>query len=87
MKAPAAFQPSSSDFPDSIIQDFVSNQRRVVDAIASVKNLNIDQTVITSPAASFVTYSLLDAFRIIVVHEQRHFQQALRVKTNANFPD
>jgi len=87
MKAPAAFQPSSSDLPDSIIQDFVSNQGRVVDAITSVKNLNIDQTVITSPAASFVTYSLLDAFRIVVVHEQRHFQQAMRVKTNANFPN
>jgi hypothetical protein len=87
MKAPAAFQPSSSDLPDSIIQDFVSNQGRVVDAIASVKNLNIDQIVITSPAAAFVTYSLLDAFRIIVVHEQRHFQQAMRVKTNANFPN
>jgi hypothetical protein len=87
LKAPAAFQPSSSELPDSIIQDFVSNQRRVDDAMASVKNLNIKQIIITSPAASFVTYSLLDAFRIIVVHEQRHFQQAMRVKANANFPN
>src|SRR5690349_10353971 len=48
MKAPAAFEPSVSDLPDSIIQDFVSNQARVVDAISSVKDLNVDQTVITS---------------------------------------
>src|SRR6478672_6110315 len=86
MKSPAAFQPSSSDLPDSIIHEFVANQDRVVDAIGSVKNLNIDQIVITSPAVSFVTYTLLDAFRIIVVHEQRHFQQAMRVRANANFP-
>jgi len=55
--------------------------------MASVKDLNIDRTVISSPAANFVTYSLLDAFRIIVVHEQRHFQQAMRVKANTNFPN
>jgi hypothetical protein len=87
LKSPAAFQPSSSDLPGSIINDFVSNQSRVVDAIGSVKDLNIGTIVITSPAASFVTYTLLDAFRIIVVHEKRHFQQAMRVKANANFPN
>jgi DinB superfamily len=87
MKSPAAFEPSSSDLPDSIIKDFISNQSHVLDAIGSVKNLNIDRIVITSPAAGFVTYSLLGAFRIIVVHEQRHFQQAMRVKANTNFPN
>ena len=87
MKSPAAFEPPSSDLPDSIIKDFISNQSHVLDAIGSVKNLNIDRIVITSPAAGFVTYSLLGAFRIIVVHEQRHFQQAMRVRANANFPN
>jgi len=87
MKAPARFQPASSDLPGSIISDFVSHQDRVVDTMNAAKDLNIDQIIITSPAASFVTYSLLDAFRIIVVHEQRHFQQAERVKANANFPN
>ena len=87
MKAPARFQPASSDLPGSIISDFVSHQDRVVDTMNAAKDLNIDQIIITSPAVSFVTYSLLDAFRIIVVHEQRHFQQAERVKANANFPN
>jgi hypothetical protein len=87
MKSPARFQPSSTDLPDSIIQDFVSNQNRVFEAMASAKSLDADQIVITSPAASFVTYSLLDAFRIIVIHEHRHFQQAVRVKANENFPN
>jgi hypothetical protein len=87
LKTPAAFQPSSSDLSDSIISDFVSQQTRVAQTMDSAKNLDVDRIVITSPAASFVTYTLLDAFRIIVVHEQRHFQQALRVKANANFPN
>src|SRR5262245_30809729 len=86
MKASARFQPSSSDLPGSIIQDFVAHQSRVANAIESVKSLDVDEIVITSPALSFVTYSLLDAFRIIVVHEQRHLRQAVRVEANANFP-
>jgi hypothetical protein len=87
MKSPARFQPASSDLPASIISDFVSHQDRVVEAMSSAKDLSIDQIIITSPALSFVTYSVLDAFRIIVVHEHRHFQQAERVKANENFPN
>jgi hypothetical protein len=30
---------------------------------------------------------LLDAYRIIVVHEQRHFQQAKRVTDERGFPN
>jgi hypothetical protein len=33
-----------------------------------------------------MTYSLMDAYRVIVVHEQRHFQQAQRVTEEAAFP-
>ena len=87
LKAPAAFQPSSSEIPDSIIQNFVSQQGRVADAMEAAKSVDPNRIVITSPAASFVTYTLFDAFRIIVVHEQRHFQQAMRVKANPNFPN
>ena len=87
LKAPAAFQPSTSDLPDSIIQDFVSQQSRVAEAMDSAKSVDADRIVITSPAASFVTYTLLDAFRIIVVHEQRHLRQAISVKASANFPN
>jgi hypothetical protein len=49
----------------------------------------VEKIVVTSPAVSagFVTYSLLDAYRIIVVHEQRHFQQAKRVTDERGFPN
>ncbi len=33
-----------------------------------------------------VTYSLMDAYRIIVVHEQNHFVQAKRVMEWPGFP-
>ena len=86
LKAPKKFQPASSDLSESIIDDFVQNQNRVLDSMEKTKNMDIDRTIITSPVASVVTYSLLDAFRIVVVHEQRHFQQAQRVTEDPSFP-
>lgn len=86
MKAPATFQPSSSALTDSIIDDFVTNQNRLTRSMEATKDLNLESIIITSPAASAITYSLMDAYRIIVVHEQRHFQQARRVTEDVNFP-
>lgn len=86
LKAPSRFQPSASDIPGSIIEDFVAHQRRVAGSMEATKDLNPERVIITSPAASVITYSLMDAFRIIVVHEQRHFQQARRVSEEDGFP-
>ncbi len=86
LKSPASFQPSSSDISGSIIDDFVAHQKRVVDSMAATKNLDLDRVIITSPAAPVITYSLMDAFRIMVVHEKRHFLQAKRVTEEMGFP-
>ena len=86
LKAPKKFQPASSDLKASIIDDFVNNQNRVLEFMEKLKGFEIDRTIITSPVASMVTYSVLDAFRIVAVHEKRHFQQAQRVTQEQNFP-
>ena len=86
MKAPKRFQPAQSDIPGSIINDFINQQARVVSKMKSTEQLDLEKIVISSPVTSVVTYSLMDAYRIIVVHEQRHFQQAKRVTEEASFP-
>jgi len=50
------------------------------------QDLDLEKIVITSPALGAITYSLMDAYRIIVVHEHRHFQQAKRVTEESTFP-
>jgi hypothetical protein len=87
LKAPKNFQPAQSNISASVIDDFVAQQDKIVEGMKSTSHLELEQIVITSPAASFVTYSLLDAYRIIVVHEQRHFQQAQRVTAEPTFPN
>lgn len=85
-KAPKNFEPAQSDIEASIIEDFVAQQNKIVDGMKSTSHLDLERIVVTSPAASFVTYTLMDAYRIIVVHERRHFQQAQRVAAEPAFP-
>ena len=69
-----------------IVARFVTHQQKVARHLEAAVNLQPERFVITSPVASFVTYSLLDACRIIVAHEQRHVAQARRVMASPGFP-
>jgi hypothetical protein len=84
--APRALAPSSSRIEPSIVTTFLELQERLRRLMEASRRLDLDRIVITSPVASFVTYNLMDACRIIVVHEQNHFAQATRVMHSARFP-
>ena len=86
IKAPKNFQPAQSDISASIIDDFVTQQSQVIEKMKATQHLDLEKIIITSPVAAVVTYSLMDAYRIIVVHEERHFQQAKRVMEESAFP-
>lgn len=86
LKAPAPFQPATSDLPGSIIDDFVEHQCRLAELMEATADMDVDRIVMTSPAAKMITYTVMDAFRIVVVHEKRHFQQAKRVTEEGGFP-
>lgn len=86
IKAPKKFEPAQSDISATIIDDFIAQQNQVIEGMKSTSHVDLEKTVITSPALSFVAYSLMDAYRIIVTHERRHFQQAQRVAAEPGFP-
>jgi hypothetical protein len=86
VEARPAFYPSSSHIPPEIIASFAQQQDRLLHLMEATRGLDLDAITITSPVASFVTYSLMDAYRIIVVHEQNHFVQASRITEAAGFP-
>jgi hypothetical protein len=87
MKAPAVFEPAASTVDGKIVDSFLTSQQQLIEKMKSTRGLNLAGIIITSPALSVITYSLLDALRIIVVHEQRHFGQAKRVTTTSGFPN
>ena len=86
VKAPKVFQPAQSDISGTVINDFVSQQATLVEKMKATAHLDLERIVITSPVAAVVTYSLMDAYRVIVVHNRRHFQQAKRVTEESGFP-
>jgi len=86
IRAPQKFQPAQSDISASVLDDFVDQQAKMVEKMKATEHLNLEKIIITSPVAAAVTYSLMDAYRIIVVHERRHFEQARRVTEETAFP-
>jgi len=86
LKAPGVAQPSSSAIDPNIVERFVAHQRELLEKMRSLENREPAETIITSPFASVVVYSLLDTFRLLVAHERRHFAQAQRVMGTDGFP-
>jgi hypothetical protein len=86
IKAPKKFQPAQSDISAAVLDDFVDQQGKIVEKMKATEHLDLDKIIITSPVAAAITYSMMDAYRVIVVHERRHFEQARRVTEEAAFP-
>ena len=76
--APARATPASRISGD-IIHRFIEQHR---DAEAWTRGLDEDtarRTIMNSPFVKVVAYSVLDALRLLVAHDRRHFEQARRV--------
>ena len=86
LKAPEVFKPSSSSIDQDIISRFIELQKQMILLMKRTEGFNLSGIKITSPALRFVTYSMIDAYEIIVVHEKRHVQQAERVLEAEGFP-
>lgn len=79
LRAPAKFRPTPEPVPHNIVDLFCDQQHVLIRAMHQLDHLDLDAVIVTSPALSFVTYSLHDALAIIVAHEERHLRQAQRV--------
>ena len=86
LKAPELFKPSNSSIDEVIISRFIEHQKHLILLIKRTEGLNLRQIKITSPTVRFITYSMIDGYEIIAVHEKRHFQQAERVLGAKGFP-
>jgi len=86
LTAPTSARPSTSDLGGDVIVRFVEAQASISERLRSFENRPLAETTMVSPFASVVAYSILDACRIIVAHERRHFEQARRVTQTPGFP-
>ncbi|MET0646327.1 MAG: DinB family protein [Pyrinomonadaceae bacterium] len=85
-KAPRVFEPSKSDVAADVIERFAAHQSEVSELMRATAGADLRGLKVTSPVSAVATYSLLDAYRIVVAHERKHFEQARRVTQAAGFP-
>ena len=83
-RAPKLFMPSRETTSPDIVDSYCRQQRELASALEALAELDLDTHIITSPVASFVTYSLRNALAIIVAHEERHLLQAEKVLSLMN---
>ena len=86
LNAPKKFRPAASKMPLEIIERYHKNLERFLELISNCRNIDIDKTIISSPATRIVTYSLRDALNFLMQHEHRHINQAVRIKSKEDFP-
>lgn len=86
VKNPSVFSPSSSDIPETIIEDFGENQTKLISLMEAVKNLDTSKVKITSPIGNPINLTLDDVFEITIMHERRHFNQAKQILELPEFP-
>jgi len=85
-KTPDIFKPSSSDIRDDIVQELAYNFEELKRLVRFTDSADHERTMISSPAAAFITYSLKDACIILITHLERHYRQAKAVKEVEGFP-
>ena len=85
-KAPSKKVVPPSELGGDIIDRFglhIDDVNRKVESCAGVDR---KKTVVTSPFLGVFTYSLEDAYTVLVEHSRRHFRQAKRVIEAEGFP-
>jgi hypothetical protein len=86
MTAPPGARPAFGDIPDDVVRRFADQQREAARWMTALDAARAEQTIMTSPFIRVVTYSVLDACRLMVAHDRRHIEQARRVTRMAEFP-
>jgi hypothetical protein len=86
VKTAKIFYPSSSEINEGIFDRFHKHLDTLIEYITACKEVDLDKINITSPVSTFITYNLRHAFMILIQHEHRHINQAVRVKGQKEFP-
>jgi hypothetical protein len=77
--APPAAVPSVSHIDAGVIDRFVDGHAAIAGVIRSLAGRDPAKVIMVSPFVTFISYSVLDALRLIAAHERRHYEQARRV--------
>jgi hypothetical protein len=74
--APPSVRPSTSDIPSDIVPRLVAQHVAAVTRLQTLDERQAARTIMVSPFIGFITYTVLDGWRLMYAHDLRHLQQA-----------
>ena len=80
------FFPDSSNIRKTIIQDYVKSSDELISLTNKMKHLDLTKIKLSSPVNFLIRLNLGDPLIIITKHDERHLNQAERVKNHNEFP-
>lgn len=85
-KAPSKSIVPPSEIEPDIVERFAAHIADVNQKVEASASADRSKTVVTSPFLFVFTYSLDDAYTVLVEHSKRHIRQAKRVMEADGFP-
>ncbi|MEZ5305915.1 MAG: DinB family protein [Pyrinomonadaceae bacterium] len=85
-KAPKSYSPTKSEVDLTRLNDYLELSEKICGLDEATESFDRTRAIITSPISSLVTHSLETAFRVVLLHDRRHFEQAKRVTELTGFP-
>jgi len=85
-KAPSKSIVPPSDLQEDIVERFAANLEDVSGKVGACASADLKKTVVSSPFLAVMTYTLDDAYTVLVEHSKRHIRQAKRVMEAEGFP-
>lgn len=85
-KSPKSFRPDTRKIGTEVIARFHKHQDTMIEFIESLEPGSAGKIRLSSPASKFITYNLANALQMLVQHQYRHLNQAIRVKNREGFP-
>lgn len=77
-KTTKPFNPSFSKVELDVVKKYLTQHEQLVDAVIKMRAFDLKNIKIPSPINNKIKYNLGDSIRIIILHDQRHIQQAER---------
>ena len=85
VKSPKIFLPDSNTIDPGVLDRFLKHIDTLIEYISFFRREDLDRTKISSPVSAIVTLSLRNAITLLVQHEYRHINQAIRIKKSGDF--
>ncbi len=86
VRAPKTFHPAPTRPRGEIMAAFRAYQVQYIDRLRQANGLDLARARVSSPAATWLRFSLGSGFALMTAHERRHLWQARNVTQHPQFP-